>query len=527
MLKKTHQANVAQLKVKRQTLSPANRSTPNFTLIMQSFNYTSNCWQQNDALLLPIHNPWIGRHQAFSCTILSYIRVYLMKFAYKILPLVLAASQSMPAMAAPASFMNARAFAMGGTGVSSARPGAAGFYNPALLSVDQEEKNDTLSLFLPSVNARVAYDDDLIDKLDNYQDNNTFDKLTKSIDTYNANKNSANLQSVIDATKAVDKDLASLDKLSAGADIGAGTSFAMPGKTLGAGLIINTSIKAASTLRYNDGATLTSFINDVQTIKDIADGNSNATLADLQKIVENNASVAATGEIQLQSDAIIVGAAISEVGIVLSHEFNIGDHSYAVGITPKIVRADLFNYQVDPNKFESSDFDSNDFTKSETSFNFDIGIARQFGATKSWTAGLAVRNVIPTTYDFTPNKLASVNQNNLDMKIEPQVTVGISHTSDWHTIAVDLDLTENRHFGLEDDEQFLSVGAEFDVFDMLQLRAGFRYNLATENSTPKALQEETVVTAGIGLDIFSFNLAVSGYASNTQKGIAAEMGVVF
>ncbi len=235
-----------------------------------------------------------------------------MKCAYKLLPLVLAAAQSMPTMAAPSSFMNARAFAMGGTGVSSARPGAAGFYNPALLSVNQEAKNDAFSLFLPSVNARVAYDDDLIDKVDNYQNNNTFNKLANAINTYNNTKTSANLQSVIDATISVDTELKSLDKLSAGADIGLGTSFAMPGKTLGAGFMIKSSIKAASTLRYNDSDTLTDFINDAQKLKDIADGKTTGTLSDLKKIIENNAAIASAGEIQLQSNAVIVGAAISE-----------------------------------------------------------------------------------------------------------------------------------------------------------------------------------------------------------------------
>jgi hypothetical protein len=453
-----------------------------------------------------------------------------MKFANKLLPIVLA-TQCLSVQAAPSSFMNARAFAMGGTGVSSARPGAAGFYNPALLSVDQESKNDAFSLFLPSVNARVAYDDDMAKKIDDYQNNNIFQNLTNAIDAYNASikandysNASSQLQSIIDATQAMDTALLDLDRRSGGANIGAAFSVAMPGKTLGAGLMINTSIKAAATLEYNDHATLQSYIQTAQQLKNVADNN--GTPGDIQKIIENGATATNINDIQLKSDAIIVGAALTEVGVPLSHEYIIGGHSYAIGITPKIIRADLFNYRVDPNNFNKSDFKGSDYKRTENSFNMDFGVAREFGKTKAWTAAVSVRNLIPKTYEFKASQVGS-NANDRKLKLEPLVTAGISHTGDWHTIAVDLDLTKNRHFGLEDDEQFLSVGGEFDAFDILQLRAGFRYNIASSKDTPPALREKSAVTAGVGVDLLSVNLAVSGYASSKQKGAAVELGIVF
>jgi hypothetical protein len=459
-----------------------------------------------------------------------------MKIADKLLPIVLA-TQCLSVQAAPSPFMNARAFAMGGTGVASAHPGAAGFYNPALLSVDQQSKNDAFSLFLPSVNARVSYDGDLQNKLDNYQNSyngrGILGHLQDLISTYNTsvqNNNYSNassqLQNIIDTTKQMEAALTDLNKTSAGADIGLGTSFALPGKRVGYGVFINTSIKATATVRYRDSALLNSYIQTAEQLKQVA--NSNGTPSNIQEIIQNGGAIN-SGAKQLQSDAVIYGAAFTEVGIPLAHEFMIGGHNYAIGITPKIIRADMFNYRVDPNNYNQSNFKGSDYKTTKTALNLDVGIAREFGKDKAWTAALSVRNLIPKTYEF---KKVILNPNDPvqdapKMKLAPLVTAGISHTNSWHTIAVDLDLTKNKHFGMTDDEQFLSVGGEFNAFDMLQLRAGFRYNIASNKDTPPALREKSAVTAGIGLDLFSFNLALSGYAGNKQKGGALELGIVF
>jgi len=454
--------------------------------------------------------------------------VLIMKINYKLLPFLFAITQSLPASAAPSGFTTARAFAMGGTGVASALPGAAGFYNPALLSVNQKTKNDAFSLFLPSFNAKVAYDDSLRNKIDNYQNNNTFNNLSNAVNAFNLNKTANNAQVVINATKAMNTELQSLNGLAAGSDIGLGTSFALPGKKLGGGFFISTSLKLAATVHYLDSATLTNFINQAQNLKDIASGAKTGSLTDLQKILQNGTLLTdPTKQLQLKSNAVIIGAAITEVGIPLSHEFHINNRAYSFGITPKIIRADLFNYEVDPNNFSTSNFNASKYKKSITSLNFDLGAAYQFGIKNDWTTGISIRNIIPKTYTFTSSNLSNIPTQNRQMKLQPQVTVGISHNAGWHTLAVDLDLTKNRHFGIGDDEQFLSIGAEADLFGMLQLRAGARYNLAHSSKTPKALQEKSAFTAGVGLDIFSVNLDLSGYVSSTQKGAALEAGVVF
>ncbi|MDX1558746.1 MAG: conjugal transfer protein TraF, partial [Marinobacter sp.] len=60
------------------------------------------------------------------------------------------------ALASPQSFMSARAFAMGGTGVAVAAPSDAPAENPAMMAADHHSWNDDFGFTLPSVNVRAA-----------------------------------------------------------------------------------------------------------------------------------------------------------------------------------------------------------------------------------------------------------------------------------------------------------------------------------------------------------------------------------
>ncbi|WP_231878881.1 conjugal transfer protein TraF, partial [Oleiphilus sp. HI0125] len=74
------------------------------------------------------------------------------------------------AFAGAPNFIDSRAMAMGGVGVASARPAAAGFFNPALLAVKQPEKRDGFGMLLPSVNAIASDEAELRDVVDDFDD---------------------------------------------------------------------------------------------------------------------------------------------------------------------------------------------------------------------------------------------------------------------------------------------------------------------------------------------------------------------
>ncbi|MYL73169.1 conjugal transfer protein TraF, partial [Halobacillus litoralis] len=59
---------------------------------------------------------------------------------------------------------------MGGTGVAAARPSGAALFNPSLLAADHSGWNDGFSVTLPSVNARYAENEEVVDEIDEIQD---------------------------------------------------------------------------------------------------------------------------------------------------------------------------------------------------------------------------------------------------------------------------------------------------------------------------------------------------------------------
>ena len=68
------------------------------------------------------------------------------------------------ALASPQAFMSARSFAMGGTGVAVAHPSAAPSANPAMMAAEQHGWADDFGLMLPSVNARAADEEEVVDQ---------------------------------------------------------------------------------------------------------------------------------------------------------------------------------------------------------------------------------------------------------------------------------------------------------------------------------------------------------------------------
>jgi hypothetical protein len=82
---------------------------------------------------------------------------------------------------------------------------------------------------------------------------------------------------------------------------------------------------------------------------------------------------------------------------------------------------------------------------------------------------------------------------------------------------------ENDPIAFEAPTQYASIGAELDLYDLFQLRGGYRTNLSADDSS--------MVSAGIGLSPFGVHLDLTAMAnpSNPEKeaGVAMELGFYF
>ena len=231
----------------------------------------------------------------------------------------------------------------------------------------------------------------------------------------------------------------------------------------------------------------------------------------------------------LDSEIVMVGVAVADVGVTISRMFNIKGHDISFGITPKLQKVSIFDYKhqldgKDENgnevEFDADDFDENQ--EDYNSFNIDLGAAYQFGAEKQWQTGIVIKNLIGDDYESKFYKDTNGAEGTV-VTINPMVRAGISHRTSWTKVALDIDVTENDPVGFEDATQYAAIGGELNVWRTVQLRAGYRANLAGS--------DQDVMTAGIGFSPFAFHIDI-GVMANTsdpenEAGIALELGVEF
>jgi hypothetical protein len=241
---------------------------------------------------------------------------------------------------------------------------------------------------------------------------------------------------------------------------------------------------------------------------------------------DTNGNLVIAEDPELTSSVQIVAVAITEIGLTLSREFSIAGENIAIGITPKLQTIKTFNFVA---SVEDEEIDSDDIKDTEqdfSAFNIDVGAAYQFGQDKQWQAGLVAKNLLSKEYETKSNAYGPTGNTQVaktKVSLDTQFRAGISHTTEWTVVAIDLDLMENDPVAFESATQYASIGAEFDLFDTLQLRAGYRTNLSASDSS--------VASLGFGLSPFGvhFDLAVMANPSDPEKeaGAAMEFGFYF
>jgi len=393
-------------------------------------------------------------------------------------------------LAAPNPFQDARSFAMGGTGVAASTPGSASFHNPALLAIEHEEKHDGFGLIFPSVNAKIADDEAVVDQVDDIQD---------EIDTFNTAVNNNQISAAQASAGRLSDQFSKLDNDTVRADLGLGIALQIPNNKFAFGVFADSTVKG--TVRGD----ITSA--DLAYLDAVADGT----------LPPGEIDTGSGGTVNLTSSATAIVGIVTELGVSFATGFDINGNNLTLGVSPKYMQLVTYEYTADIASFDEDDFDAGDYETDDNAFNLDVGAAYQFGNDGQWIAGFSIRNLIPTDLKTAQGT---------SMDVDPQATVGIAYTRDMFTLTSDLDLTENKAFGFEDDNQFISIGAEFDLADMAQFRVGARHNFGDSNGS-EGIEEDSQLTAGLGFSPFGVHIELSGLVSDTEYGAAAELGFTF
>jgi hypothetical protein len=233
----------------------------------------------------------------------------------------------------------------------------------------------------------------------------------------------------------------------------------------------------------------------------------------------------------LDSRVEIIAATIAEVGVSFSREFTLAERPVAIGITPKLQKISTYHYVSEVDNEEEIEIDDFEDTREDySSFNLDVGASMRFGPDDSLTAGLVIKNLLGGDYDYQSapvrtgiigDELAVVEGGSVSL--DPQYRAGLAYSDDTTTLALDLDLLENDPVAYEDPTQYIAFGAEFDLWDTVQLRGGYRANIAATDSD--------VVSFGFGISPFGIHLDVAAMANPSklekEAGVALETGFYF
>lgn len=403
---------------------------------------------------------------------------------------------SAQAAALPFQSLDPRSYGMGGTGVASGTSANAGFMNPALLAAAKE--GEDFSLEFPIIGARFQDKHDLIDEIDTYQDSNLENNLTTSVEAFKNSPTDQNAQAVATEAEALWNQLNKLSNKAVQGEVSAGFVVGIPSKSLGASLTANVWAVGGGVLNVTTADN--ALINDI-----VAAGKVDAVTLGTNQAIQDQ--VAGTQNVvdKLTSNMSARGAVIQEVSIALAREVSVGGNQLAIGVTPKYLKVTTFDYRVDVN---TADFDSDQGEKEYSDFNMDIGVAKDFE--NGWKTGLVVKNLIGEDYKTVLGNT---------VKIEPQARIGVSHNTDWTTVALDVDLNESESVGFDSKTQYVGLGAELSVWDTMQLRVGYRHNMSDSDTS--------IVTAGIGFSVFGVHADLSAGANDDEIGASLQLGFRF
>ncbi len=360
--------------------------------------------------------------------------------------------------------VDARASAMGGTGVVSSTYLTAPFYNPALAAIYR--RNDNVGLLLPSLGVAYSDENQLVDSIDT---------ITELLET--------DLNNITQQTA---------DELDAVMNGVQGSSARLEFGTMAAVGIPNSYVSAT----IFGKAYAESFVAPDIAIVDATISDSNLQIADRA----------------VRSRVNAVSISTLEAGVTFAKYYNVLGQHMSFGVSPKIQRVDTYVYSASINNYDLKDVFEN--STSEATFNMDVGVLWLNGP---FRVGLSGTNLISRDIETQSISTSSGVMQTYSYQLEPQFTLGAGFVADDFSITADYDVNENERFDqFNDDTQWLRIGAELDVLRQFQLRAGYKTNLAYDGG-------EGTLTGGIGftpMGLFGLDLAIA-YTNADSMGAYA------
>ncbi|SCC49244.1 conjugal transfer protein TraF [Kosakonia oryziphila] len=412
------------------------------------------------------------------------------------------------------TWAEARNDAMGGTGVASANYGSGPLINPALLAKAKPE--DDVTVILPSVQAQISDKDNLRDEIDNI--NNKINGYKDVVDNLTAAEIIANPLGTVRQFQGAAGDLANelefLRGKTAQAKAAAGIAVSIPNDVLSVAFVTKAYARARVTSAIDQ--------QDINYLRSIENSTAVAAGEALNAVISPNGSNEITKN--LNSTASGRAAIVSDYGIAMARQFDVGGVPLSIGVTPKLQKTWVYNYTASIYDYKSSDWNSSRYRTDDTGFNVDVGLAADFG--ENVTVGLTGTNLISRDIDTKDIRIRNGRTGDVvsykdTYQISPVVTAGAAWHNDLLTLSADGDLTETKGFKSEKNSQYVGVGAEVRPLSWLAVRAGYRADVKGN--------DKNVFTGGVGFAPFNrVHIDLMGLVGENETwGAGAQLSVTF
>lgn len=220
---------------------------------------------------------------------------------------------------------------------------------------------------------------------------------------------------------------------------------------------------------------------------------------------------------------VILGIQTTEVGVSLARNFVLMGRKVSVGLTPKIINVKSLFIEESLFTIDSGDIldDSSETDHGDLS-TVDAGVV--FEVSENIQLGLVAKNLLTDEVNIGPGTT---------LNIDTELRAGIAYRGDFFTLGADLDLSENDPSvstidpalaALQGEKtRMLLLGAEFNAFDIAQLRVGMQKNIASGVSSQA---KKELLTAGVGF-WFGFHLDLAVISGDDVLGAFIQTGFRF
>jgi hypothetical protein len=436
---------------------------------------------------------------------------------------ILAASITLACGAAYAqdTTVDPRSLAMGGVGIATSNPGNAIFHNAAMLASTKDKSQDDFAWEFPIIGVRLLDEDKMASNL--LPDMNTnatalsdaAKSFSNALTAFNGAQNAGTLQTLQNSAKtagsALTKFNSSMSAVSQKAMMGnalVGTALAIPSKKYAFALFVDARVELGAKFVYaaSDQTTVGALATSLTAC-------GNATPADTSSCTNANNNFGTDGKVTgLKSDLQVRGVTAKEIGIATAKYFDVLD-GLDIGIVPKLAQYATYDYSVQAQNDAKITLDQGKVGYSV--FNIDVGALQSYNTKNGDVikAGVAVK-------DLMSKSMTTVLGNKIEIK--PRATVGVSYMTKLTTLGADLDLIKNSPMlvGFGKESQFLRLGAEFDAWNWMQFRIGYRHDLKGNYSG--------LPSVGFGLSPFGLHFDLSAaYANKKEAALSLQTGFRF